>query len=396
MTKRMVSTLRPVLATVVVGALALAGCKRNDADTAKGHGPVKSGPQADVPPPRPTERVAELEQDLLVQPARSTADARLPLPWQDVTPTTRTDAGSPAPVRTWMAPAVLIGRTQLWLRDKAIAPVHCQSKKPESCAPEATKQASTVAQFGLDAAQLVDGKVPALANVAAELKDKDVPVIADRRVNWQTVDAVLATLRAAGARPQLAVGSHEGELVDALGIGTALPDAPTLITARRAAEPGESVPGGLPSDATALTVNVTESGVSVEIGRLAGEPTYPEILGNIVESLIALAERLQVAAPKITSATIRVDGDVPMEQVVQVIDGLRDTCGKTARGQQCVARSQLYTTLHVVLARAAPEATKAGLDAPLHLDAAPATGLHLSDTPDPLGKPAAPGLHLSP
>ncbi len=389
----MVSTLRPLVAFAVAGSLLVVGCKRHDGDKHAQPGPVNTAPRGDVPP-QPTERVGSLEQDMQVQPARSTSDARLPLPWQDITPTANPDAGSVAPARVWPGPAVLIGRGQVWLNGKAIAPVHCTSKKPEACTADATAHPSTVAQFGFEPGQIAEGKLQALVDLAAGFKDKDVPVIADRRVNWQAVEAVMAALRAAGAKPQLATGSMDGELVDALGIGTALPDAPTLIAARRAAEPGESVPGGLPSDATALTVLISASGVSVEIGRAQGEPAYPEVMGNIVESLIALAERMRLAAPKITSVTIRVDPDVPMEQVIQVIDGLRDDCGRTNRGQRCTARSKLYTSIQVQMAGPAAEATKIGLDAPLHLDAAAPSGLHLADTPEPSAKPLAPGLHL--
>ena len=389
MTVRTTGAARPLMALVVVGALVMPACKRQHNQE-----PVVGVQQ---PPPRmPTEHIGELEDDLQVQPARTTSDARLAQPWADVTPTTQADAGSTKPVRTWTSPAVLIGRKQVWLRDKAIASLRCACKKPESCTPEATKMPNTIAQFGFEASQITDGKLQALVDAAAEFKDKQVAVIADRRVNWQAVDAVLAALRAAGAHPVLAAGSHEGELVDVLGNGTALPEAPTLLAARRAAEPGESVPGGLPSDATALTVLIGSGGVSVEVGRAQGEPAYPEVLGNIVESLVALAQRVRLAAPTITSATVRIDPDVTLEQVIQVIDGLRDTCGKTSGGQACHERWQLFTAIQLQMTGTAPEATKAGQDAPLHLDPAAPSGLHLSDTPDAPAKPAAPGLHLTP
>ncbi len=394
MTTPMGSIQRRGMLLAVAGLLLVAGCKRAGSEQ---NSCVTQPPAATaLQPQKPTEPVAALEQDLLVQAARSSSDAHLPQPWQDVTPTVRPDAGAAEVVRTWSGPAVLIGRKQVWLQDKAIAPVHCVSKKPGACTPEATRQPSTLALFGFEPGQLSDGKLQALVDGAAALKDKQVPVIADRRVNWQAVDAVMATLRAAGARPQLVAGSHAGDIVDVLGIGTALPEAPTLIAARRAAEPGESVPGSLPADATSLTVVVSASGVSVEVGRVAGEPAYPEILGNIVESLIALAERVRMAFPGITSVTVRADPDAPMEQVVQVIDGLRDSCGRTNRGEACTSRVQLYTTI-VVHMTGAPEPPTAGaLDRPLHLDAGSPSGLHLSDTPDAAAKPAASGLHLSP
>ncbi len=396
MTPRMNFSHGPMLVMVAAALLTVAGCKHGTEQQHPRPQPPKSAEAQGALRPAPTERVSELEEDMQVQPPRTTSDARLPLPWDQVTPTVAADAAPTAPKRVWNAPAVLIGRKQVWLREKAIAPVHCVSKQPQDCTPEALQQPSAIATFGFLAEELADGKLTALTAAAAELKDKDVPVIADRRVNWQAVDAVMTTLRAAGARPVFAAGSHNGELVNALGAGTALPEAPTLIAARKAAEPGESVPGSLPSDATSVTVLVTANGVSVEIARATGEPAYPEVLGNLVESLIALCERLRLALPQITSITIRADGAATVEQVVQAIDGVRDTCGKTARGQQCTGRTQLFATISLESAGATPEAVKVGLDAPLHLDSAAPTGLHLSDSPDPLGKPATPGLHLSP
>ena len=398
MTKRTVFGHRSVLAVATMGMLLATGCKPHGPggahDAAKT--PAQQGPMA----PKPTERVAALEQDMQVQPARTTSDAALPLPWQDATPTA--GAAAAAGQRTWPGAAVLIGRKQVWIRNKAITPVHCQSQRAENCTPEALKEPSTVALFGFEASQLSDGKLQALVEAAAEFKDKTVPVIADRRATWQAVEAVMAALRAAGAKPLLAAGSHEGDLVDALGVGTALPEAPTLIAARRAAEPGESVPGGLPADATAMTIFVTSGGVSVEVSRPQGEAAYPEVLGNMVESLIALAQRVRQAAPKVTSVTLRVDPDVSVEQVIQVIDGVRDDCGRTSRGQRCTSRAQLFAVITLELTGAAAEPAKIGLDAPLHLDAAvkpdsaAPSGLHLGDAPGTGAKPAAPGLHLTP
>lgn len=384
-----------VIAAAVMGLILVAGCKRPGSQP-QPNDAAKAARPTEPFRPAPTEQVSELEETLQVQPARTTSNASVPLPWNTPTPTTSADARTVQPARVWSAPAILIGRTQVWLGDKALIPIHCVSKRPEDCAPEALKQPSAIATFGFLAAEISEGKVPALAAAIADLKDKDVPVIADRRVNWQAVDAVMTSLRAAGARPLLTAGSHEGNLVDILGVGTALPEAPTLVAARRAADPGESAPGGLPTDATSITVFVTATGVSVEVARAAGEPAYPEVMGNLVESLIALSERVRLAAPQIQSITIRADGDATFEQVVQVVDGVRDTCGKTARGQHCAVRTALFTTIKLESNVPAPAAVKVGLDVPLHLDAPSPSGLHLSDSPDPLAKPAAPGLHLTP
>ena len=389
MKMRMIFQRHGVIALAALAVLLAAGCKHQEQ---KGEQKAKPVAMAGPTVPKPTERVAALEEDMQVQPARSTSDAGLPLPWLD--PTRAVGADVQAGVRTWPRLAVLIGRKQVWVGDKPIAPTHCQSKEAGNCTDDAVKAGSTVALFGFEPGQLSEGKLTALVAPANAWKDQQVQVIADRRVNWQAVETVMATLRAAGAKPVLAVGSHEGDLVDALGVGTALPEAPTLVAARRAAEPGESVPGGLPSDATALTILVTAGGVSVEVGRASGEPANPEILGNMVESLIALAQRVRQAAPKVTSVTIRIDPDVPMEQVIQVIDGVRDDCGRTSRGQKCTSRNQLFAVISLEMAGAAPEPAKIGLDAPLHLDAPAGNGLHLGDAPANGAKPVAPGLHL--
>lgn len=388
----MISAQKSWRVMVLTGLLLAPGCKRDD----DGHPPAaKSTNSAPSPLPKPTDRVAALEEDFLVQPGQTTSDAAVPLPWQDVTPT-RAAGAAIAAKRIWTGPAVLIGRQQLWLRDKAIAPVHCSSKAAASCTADGTRHSGSDASFSFESGQLIDGKLQALVDVAAELKDKQVPVVADRRVSWQAVEAVMAALRAVGAHPVLAAASHQGDLANVLGVGTALPEAPTLVAARRAAEPGESVAGSLPSDATALTISVSTSGVTVEVGRAAGEPVGQEIIGNIVESLIALAGRVRMAAPNMTGVIVRVEPNVPMEQVVQVIDGLRDDCGRNNHGQECTGRTQLFTNIMLQLSGALPEPVKEELDVPLHLDAAAPSGLHLSDTPDSGAKQPTSGLHLSP
>lgn len=390
--------IHAALAALAAAGLALgaSGCKKSDE-----HHPGEMGadptlvPGGNVPHgPARAEPVAGLDDDLEVQPARTTADARLPQPWTDITPTAAADAGAKGPIRTWTAPTVLIGRRQVWLSDKSIAPVHCRAKDEASCQPEALRGPSGSARFGFAAEQLRDGKLAALADAAAALKDKEVAVIADRRVTWQAVETVLATLRAAGARPTLAAGGFDGELVDVLGIGSGRPEAADLTAARRQAEPTESAGGGLPSDATALTVEISPSGLSLEVGRAAGEPVRPEVMGNVVESLIAIGERLRRAAPAIDTVTLRVDPDVPMEEVVRAVDGLRDDCGRSGRGQRCTQRTQLFAHIAIVVAGAAVEPAKADAGGALHLDAAPAPGgLHLSDKP---ATGAAPGLRLAP
>jgi biopolymer transport protein ExbD len=390
MKMRRIFERQSVLALAALTVWLAAGCKHQEQKGEQKAPKPLATPGLNVP--KPTERVAALEEDMQVQPARSTSDAGLPLPWLEPTPVVGADVQQG--VRTWPRLAVLIGRKQVWIGDKAIAPTHCQSKEKGNCTDDAIKAGSTVALFGFQADQLSDGKLTALSGPAGAWKDQQVQVIADRRVNWQAVETVMATLRAAGAKPVLSAGSHEGDLVDALGVGTALPEAPTLIAARRASEPGESVPGGLPSDATALTIFVTAGGVSVEVGRESGEPANPEILGNMVESLIALAQRVRQAAPKVTSVTIRIDPDVPMEQVIQVIDGVRDDCGRTSRGQKCTSRTQLFAVISLEMTGGAPEPAKIGIDAPLHLDAPAGSGLHLGDAPGNDAKPATPGLHL--
>ena len=402
-----------------LGAVTLLACNKQGDQHPPGQTQANAPtPAGNVPPlaqkqaaePNTVQSVDHLDDDLRVQPPRTTSDARLPPPWQEVTPTTAqagqgtAQAGQgtklPAPkpgaaaqtppdrgpVRTWMQPAVLIGRKSVWLADKAIAPVACTAKDPQQCQDEAASDRSS-ARYHFQPEQIENGKLKALTEAAAGLKDKDIVVLADRRVTWQTVDVTMETLRAVGARPILAAGGFDGELVNVMGAGTALPEAATLTAARRAAEPKESSPGSLPQDATTLTIEVTPQGVAVEIGRATGEPVRPEIMGNVVESLIALVSRMLLAAPAVQHVTLKVDADVAVEEVIRVIDGVRDDCGRTGHGQRCPHRLQLFARIEILLNPPSPEPLQIGVDGSLRLDAkAPVPGsLHLGDGNGGLG-----------
>ena len=331
---------------VVLGTVA---CQKKEASAPGGQ--KVTGQEAG--PAHKMEPVETLEDDLKVQVARTTSNAVLP--WVDATPTTADGKPATGPqAHQWASPTVLIGREEAWINDKPLAKIACIPLKDGACTPEAVKSGALEARFEWAAGTVVDGKIPALVAAGGAWQDQRVVVLADRRTTWQTVHVTMETLRSLGAKPVLAAGSFDGALVDVLGAGTALPEAATLTAAKHAANPGSTQAGGLPDDATSLTIDVGTSGASVLVGRKSGEPARPEVLGSLEQALIAIVERLRLAAPSIQSVTVRVDPAAGLEEVVRVIDGVRDDCARTGHGQGCTSRTQLMATIGLELLGAAP------------------------------------------
>lgn len=334
------------------------------------------------------EPVQTLEGDMALQVARTTSDARVALPWIDVTPTTAPgEKVLPAKhERKWTAPTVLLGREKAWINDKPLGAMSCTPIKEGACAPEAVKMGTMDARYAW-ADGVKDGKIAALAQAGVGWKGQQVIVLPDRRVSWETVHAAMQTIRAVGGTPILAAGGFEGEMVDALGTGTAMPVAATLTDAQRAANPGASQEGGLPNDAVSVTVEVGSSGVGVVIGRVSGEPSRPEVIGSLEQALIAILERLRLAAPAIKSVTLQVAPDAAIEEAIRVIDGVRDDCARSGHGQRCTVRHTLMSTIELTTAGAPPPPT------------APAAGAQPSDPAAAAAPAALPtgdgGLHLN-
>jgi hypothetical protein len=96
--------------------------------------------------------------------------------------------------------------------------------------------------------------------------------------------------------------------------------------------------GEVPDDVRGVTVRVASSGMSLELARQAGEPATPALLGNVMETLAAWAERLRAAAPAVTLAQVTADPDAPIDEVVRAVDAMRDSCAQVAKGTPCHER----------------------------------------------------------
>jgi hypothetical protein len=73
----------------------------------------------------------------------------------------------------------------------------------------------------------------------------------------------------------------------------------------------------------------------------------PELLGSVAEALNMWAEKARHAAPRITLASVEVSADAPWEEVVRVVDALRDTCARAPKGTPCRDQRPLYETVMI-------------------------------------------------
>ncbi len=308
---------------------------------------------------------------------------------QDATP----DGAAPTGTIAWHGPAVLIGRKQLFVDGKVIAEVRCVGREGASC-DEGALRASTgkhLLDFGADALVTAEdgasAHVLALRGPAAAWKDKDVAVIADRRVAWGAVEQVVATLRAAGAKPRVAVASFIGGLVDVWPEGVAAPVAPVAAGGECGTPTADD---NLPDDVASVLLRVGRGGVGLELQRQSGEVAPREVLGNVLETLSAWAGRIHGAFPAIDTITLVIDPETPAEEVVRALDGVRDDCGQRAKGTPCHDRRRLFT--HVVLrleAAAQPAPASAGDAGAAEAPGKPGGGLDLR-----LGDPQGGALRL--
>lgn len=274
------------------------------------------------------------------------------------------DQGTPTPPpppktpRTWLVPAVLVGRTHLFAAGKPIAAVACKADPQTLCDAAGLRGPTGKQALDLDPTALAALTTAAQAN---GWSGKEVLVLMDRRVAWSAIEAVQTTLRAAGAQPVLTAATYAGQLA------RILPPAGTVATPEPANSPGtppsqvggESTnqPDAVPDDVQGVTVGVTAHGITLLLTRKQGEPVQPELLGNVLESLAAWAERLHTAAPSVSEVTISIEPAAPVEEVVRAIDALRDTCARVAKGTPCHDRRVLYPRLLLVRAGTAAPAT---------------------------------------
>ncbi len=297
--------------------------------------------------------------------------------------------GPPKTPRTWLQPAVLIGRAQVFVAGKPVGKVTCTAETPELCAAEALR--GPTGKQALD----VDATVQAAVGAAAQANGwngKEVVVLADRRIAWSGLEGVQQALLTVGARPVLAAATYAGQVTRVMPAANAVAAAgsPGEMAANHplpatAATGGESSAqaDAVPDDLTGVTIGVTGHGISLLLARKGGEPAQPELMGNVLEALTAWAERLRAAAPSVQEATLSIEPQAPVEEVVRAVDALRDTCARVAKGTPCHDRRVLYP--RILLQRA-------GAPAPADPTAAPAPALllgepsmHLADQP-PMGQ----------
>jgi len=378
----------PVLAArVVVASLALlvvSACGKDQPDSQSGTGGMGpgGGPAAGQGGPaggmRQAEAVLAIEERFQTQLTRTTAGEPVSQPWllpAAATPTAAagpeagknapqdgprgggTPGGQPAPLAplTWRSPAVILGRTDLYVDGASIAKLECVGE-PDRCKPEALTGRTGDVVLRLPATAVsADGLVAALTSRAGGWKGQTVAVLPDRRVAWQSVAQVIKTLEAAGAKPVLAGASYEGGLVAVLPRSTSAAP-PVKAPAPEPAGGTDTAQDPIPSDLTRMVVEVRKPGVSMLMYRAgAAEPSHPTIMGNISESLVNYAERARAAAPS-AAAFVLVEEDVPCEEVVRVLDGLGDTCARGPKGVPCADRTLLYPTPAVELAGASTPA----------------------------------------
>lgn len=355
-------------ALVVCSALAAAaGCSKEGGQQGGGQGNAEGGQQGS-PTARSAgiEPVLPLEMRYTLQLPRSSAGGAVELPWQGTATAAAPGKPGEAPDLNWTKPAVVLGRLELFAAGKSLGKMECVGPA-DRCKPEALTGATGEVVLQLPAAAIADGKVTALAATAAEWKDKEVLVFTDRRIAWRAVDAVLTTLRAAGAKPVLAASGYDGNPVSVLPRAGGDPNAATGGPSTVDDSGQDPIPAGL----TRFEVEVRAGGVSLNFHTQPGnEPTHPAVMGNIAPTLANYAERAMAAAPAV-SATVLVEPEVAVDEVLRVLDGLGDTCARAPKASPCKARKLLFANPAIALLEVDAAAADAAAPTPT---TAPAAG----------------------
>ena len=310
-----------------------------------------SGPSA--PPALSSDPVVWLEE-FGVQLPRSTATQTAALPWQPAPAANTPDAANLAPQNRWQEPALLIGTRQIYAGSEPVGLVACAADLPEQCTAQALSAATAKQLLHAAAADLDESG--AWKPVVAVAKSrgwagKTVWLLADRRIAAGAVMAAERALRQVGATPQLGVATLSGHLAVLLpeGQGTGTP-VELSFGASTAQAPANLPPGLAPTDLVAIRVQVRRQGVHLMLTRPQSAATVtPELLGGVVETLSVWAERARTAAPQIRLATVQSSADAPWEEVARVVDALRDTCARAAKGTPCHDRRPLYETVVIAI-----------------------------------------------
>jgi hypothetical protein len=347
---------------LTVAALAVAGCNKNESGEGKKEGGQSAINEA-LPEQKHTgaagehhEAVAVIDAQFELEPPRSTAGEAVALPWLEVTPVSAAPGPEgdvpKQPVKPelrWLHPLVLVGRRQVFVEGKPILDVACHAENPDLCTKDGLRAPTgkQALDFGPG-----DSVLAAVSGACAKWVGQDTAVLADRRLHAGAVERMLRSVAAAGAKPVLVVATYEGELVRLLPATVLLPPAPTPSAAVSPVSTAGSVgasgaaagsidtsgAGEVPDDVRGVTVRVASSGMSLELARQAGEPATPALLGNVMETLAAWAERLRAAAPAVTLAQVTADPDAPIDEVVRAVDAMRDSCAQVAKGTPCHER----------------------------------------------------------
>ncbi len=363
------------LAALVLMVVAAAGCGKGgshgtnpspDGNTQQGGGMFGGNPNqpageaqvatttvADPNRPFGDDPVSWLDARFEVELPRSTAPKPADLPWTVSTPSAATapDAGSarPEPVRAFQAPVVLVGRRQVFVGDAPVLTVQCSGEPADLCKPDSLRAPTGKQRLRLPAEAVAgDGAITAIeaALTSRGAAGQSVWVLADRRVDAATVAQVLAAVARAGGKPIAGTATLAGRLA------AVFPDPAAVSVPAAATEAvGESGGAGpVPTDLQAVAVRVRRTGVTLFFERPAPQPSItPEILGNVTEALSVWAERARAVAPAVTRAAVRADADAPWEEVVRVVDALRDTCARAAKGTPCHDQRALFGQVDLVI-----------------------------------------------
>lgn len=293
-------------------------------------------------------------EEIGVQLPRSTATHTAAQAWEELPAAKVPDAGNLAPQHRWLEPAILIGTSQLYAGSDRLGPVACAADLPEQCTAQALSAPTAKQLLHAAAADVDEGgrwKQVLDAAQARGWAGKTVWLLADRRIAASAVLAAERALRHAGATPQLGVATLDGQLAVLLPATTGPGSPAELSFAPSSAQaPAELPPGAAPTDLVAVRVQVRRQGVHLMLTRPQPAATVtPELLGSVVETLCVWAERARVAAPHVRLATVQASADAPWEEVVRVVDALRDTCGRAAKGTPCHDRRPLYEAVVIAI-----------------------------------------------
>ncbi len=297
-----------------------------------------------------------------------------------------------------LSPVVYLGRSHLTAGDRRLLAMGCLHDGRPCDAAQARgpvdRTSLTIDTDDLDppARGLTagHGTINALAVLAGRWRDKEVLLLADRRVAWLAVHQVMHTLAAVGAQVRPCAVDAAGAVVE---LNLDRPIEGQRAWADRPPKPSAKAAPALPADLRTVEVQVGESASWMVLQGATGKPEKIRVNGSAADELSAHVKRVLSAHPGLPGVSVVVDDGAPWQSVVQLVDALRDDCASRPAEVPCkgpvrlFARIELSWTGDWMVAEQSPPPARPAAAAAAAPSRAPAVAANL---------PGAVGLRLAP